>query len=162
MEREGVCPQCSYRTTRPVDVCPACGIELVLQERTWSPTRRSFRVPLPPGVRGELDGEIPVAVLDLSPLGARLEHHDIVVPGQVHLLTFTPPDAGHLCLPSRIAWSQARRFAPEHPANGWIRQSGVEFQDVPTDGGRELLAYLYKVTEEDPSSSPEKDAPPAR
>ncbi len=152
MERERVCPRCSYRTTRPVDLCPACGIDLVLQPRTWRPTRRSFRVPLPPGVRGQLDGEIPVAVLDLSPLGARLEHEEIVVPGHVHLLSFTPPDACHLRLPSRIAWSTAHRDQPEHPATGWVRRSGVEFQDVPTDGGRELLAYLYRIIGDSPSS----------
>jgi hypothetical protein len=38
----------------------------------------------------------------------------------------------------------------------------VEFHEVPPDGGRELLAYLYRIIGDAPFSSEREHAPYAR
>ncbi|HEY7677630.1 MAG TPA: hypothetical protein VIG69_11185, partial [Candidatus Methylomirabilis sp.] len=87
MEIERICPQCSYRTTLPVaELCPVCSIPLVLQERTWVPTRRAPRTVLNSPVKGRLDGRIGATILDLSILGARLEHGEPLRQGWRYIL----------------------------------------------------------------------------
>ncbi len=100
-----------------------------------------------------------MGVLDLSPLGARLEHQAILTPGQLHLLTFTPPDSTHLRLPSRVVWSRPYRSESERSGTRRVQHSGVEFQDVPPAGGQELLAYLYRVRADVPPSPARSEAP---
>ncbi len=131
------------------------------QERGWVDGRRVVRVQLPPGaVQGELDGQVAVTVLDLSPLGARLEHAEPLLPAQPCLLTFTPPEAAPLRVPGSIVWSRAHLFEPEAGQTRWLYHSGVEFQDVPPALARDLGAYLARLGN-GPGSLPGTVAPRA-
>ena len=145
MVLERVCPRCAYRTTRPVDLCPICDVPLRHQERGWADARRVVRVALPPGVQGALDGQVAVTVLDLSPLGARLEHAEPLLPEQPCHLTFALPEAAPLRLPASIVWSRAHLFEPGCGEAKWLYRSGVEFQDVPPTLARDLGAYLGRL-----------------
>lgn len=145
MTLERVCPRCAYLTTRPVDRCPICDVPLRQQERAWTDPRRAVRVPLPPGVHGELNGQVPVTVLDLSPLGARLEHAEPLLPKHPYLLTFALPEAAPLRLPGSIVWCRAHLFEPESGETRWLYHSGLEFQDVPPAVAHDLSARLHRV-----------------
>ena len=142
---ERICPRCAYRTTRPVDRCPLCDVPLRREARGCAPARRTARVPLTPGVPGELDGQVAVVVLDLSPLGARLEHAEPLLPTRPCLLTFAPPEAAPLRLPASIVWTQAHLGEADAGEMRWLYWSGVEFRDVPPPVVRDLSAYLDRV-----------------
>ncbi len=145
MALERVCPECGYRTTRPADLCPICNVSLRTQGRGWLRRRRVGRVPLPAGVPGTLDDQIPVTVLNLSPLGACLEHAEPLLPVQPCLLTLPLPDAGPLCLPADIVWTQAQPVAPDGDGAQRLYRSGVEFRDVPPAMAQALDTYLGRV-----------------
>ncbi len=153
MALERVCPRCTYRTTRPVERCPVCDVPLGQQERGWADARRAVRVQLPQGVQGEVDGQVAVTVLDLSPLGARLEHAEPLLPAQPCLLTFAPPEAAPLRVPGSIVWSRAHLYEPEPGQTRWLYRTGVEFRDVPPTLARALGAYLARLGN-GPSSLP--------
>ncbi len=145
MALERVCPRCAYQTTRPVDRCPSCDVPLRHQERGWADARRAIRVSLPPGVQGDLNGQVAVTVLDLSPLGARLEHAEPLLPAQACLLTFALPEAVSLRVPASIVWSRAHLLEPTSGETRWLYHSGVEFREVPPTLARDLGAYLNRV-----------------
>ena len=146
MTLERVCSQCAYLTTRPVDRCPICDVALRQRERAWSGTRRAVRVPLPPMVNGDLNGLVPVTVVDLSPLGARLQHAEPLLPKHPCLLTFAVPEGGALRLPGNIVWTRAYLFEPESGETKWLYHSGMEFLDVTQAAAEDLGAYLHRVT----------------
>ncbi len=161
MALERVCPRCTYRTTRPVERCPVCDVLLHQQERGWADARRVVRVQLPQGgVQGELDGQVAVTVLDLSPLGARLEHAEPLLPAQPCLLAFALPEAAPLRLPASIVWSRAHLPEPGSGETKWLYHSGVEFRDVPPTLARDLGAYLARLGN-GPGSLPGTVAPRA-
>ena len=110
MTIERICLQCSYRTTRPVAICPLCDVPLRHRERGWAEARQAVRVPLPPGVRAEVDGQVAVTVLDLSPLGARLEHAELLPPDPSCFLTLALPEVAPLRLSASIVWTQTHPF----------------------------------------------------
>ncbi len=145
MTPEEVCPRCGYRPTGPVDRCPGCDAPLRPQERGRADARRAARIPLSPGVRAEVDGQVAVAVLDLSPLGARLEHVGRLLPAQPCLLTFELSEVSPLRLPATVVWTRAHLREPEPGAPRRLFHSGVEFSDVPPPMARELGACLDRV-----------------
>lgn len=51
---ERTCQRCSYATSRPVLVCPICEVPLVLQERTWAPSRGEPWLRLPGKIRSTM------------------------------------------------------------------------------------------------------------
>ncbi len=145
MTLERVCPRCMYRTTRPVDRCPLCGVPLRHSERAWLRPRRADRLPLLPGVPGTLDDQMRVTVRDLSLLGARLEHAEPLLPALPCLLTIVPPEAAPLCLPAHVAWSRPYPFDQASSEAIALYHSGVEFGDVPPAVTRALYEYLGRT-----------------
>ncbi len=139
------CPQCAYRTTLRLDVCPNCHVPLV------SPggkriARRTQRIPLRPAVLCEVNARFEAAVLDLSPLGAGLEHRDILRPGQRFLLRMVPNwTEGSLVLPSQVAWSCVHRMERRRDEGGFIFRSGIEFLNLTALAERELAGYLASL-----------------
>ena len=150
---ERVCERCSYRTTRPVPICPICEVPLRHEKQGWTDARHAIRVPLPPGVQAALNGQVTVTVLDLSPLGAGLEHVQPLLPAQPCLLTVPP--AARLALLARVVWSRPHPVEPAPGQVRWVYRSGVEFLEVPPPVARGLAAYLDRV-----SGAPRR--PPAR
>ncbi len=145
MSIERVCPRCAYLTARPVERCPSCDIPLRPRERAWTEVRRAVRVALPGGVQGQLDGQVPVKVLDLSPLGARLEHAEPLLPKHQCLLTFALPETNPLRLPGSIVWSRAHLLEPHSGETKWLYHSGVEFLNVQPTIARDLGALLRRL-----------------
>jgi hypothetical protein len=96
-------------------------------------------------VQGDLNGQVPVTVLDLSPLGARLEHAEPLLPRHPCLLTFAVPEAAPLRLPGNIVWTRAHLFEPESGETKWLYHSGMEFHNVPPGVAQDLGAYLHRV-----------------
>ena len=144
MEPERTCPKCSYRTTLPVaDLCPVCSVPLVLQERTWVPTRRAPRTVLHSPVIGRLDGRIGATILDLSILGARVEHGEPLRQGWRYILAVSLREGAlPIHLPLRIVWSRAERTEQRLGKAELIYQSGVEFQGLAAEDQQALAAFL--------------------
>lgn len=144
MQPERTCPKCSYRTTLAVaDLCPVCNVPLVLQERTWAPTRRAARTKLAPGVTGTLDDRLDVTVLDLSILGARLEHRVALRSGWRYVLSIpVKQDALPLQLLVRVVWTRVQRAQRIWDQAGMVYQSGVEFLEVSAEREQELAAFV--------------------
>jgi hypothetical protein len=146
MMLERVCSQCAYLTTRLVDRCPICDVPLRQQERAWERSRRAARLSLPPRVNGNLNGQVRVTVVDLSPLGVRLEHAKPLLPKHPCLLTFAVAEGAPLRLPGNIVWTRAYLFEPESGETKWLYHSGMEFHDLSQAAAEELGAYLHRVT----------------
>lgn len=142
---ERACPRCAYRTTGPVERCPLCDVSLWKQERTWKDARRAFRVPLPAGVQGALDGQMAVAVVDLSPLGARLTHAEALRPNRTCLLSLDLPETAPLCFPASIVWTRTHLLVPESGEARWLYSSGVEFRNSAPTVTRDVSTYLNRV-----------------
>lgn len=145
MQPERSCPQCAYATTLDVPaLCPVCNVPLVARERTWAPTRRRApRTPLAPFLTGRMDDRFEATVLDLSPLGARLEHSDLLRSGWRYVLTLPlHEDAPSFSLSVRVVWTRVHRSGMGRGQVGVIYHSGVEFQEIPAEVGREVAAFL--------------------
>lgn len=143
MSLEGVCSRCGYRTNRAVTVCPICEIPLTRQERSWSPSRRGPRIPLPPGVWGEVSGQLEVLVVDLSANGARLEHQGLLRPGHPCQLTLRlGTEAAARQLPARVVWSAVQRMEAQA---GLVYHSGLEFRRLGPEVGQALSTYLRSI-----------------
>lgn len=98
---------------------------------------------LTPPLRGELDGGVEAAVLEISPTGARVEHRQFLSPGGSYTLALpVAGDAACLRLPCRVIWTWVHRNEPGEGETGCIYHSGLEFLDLPPDVGRDLAAYL--------------------
>jgi hypothetical protein len=97
-------------------------------------------------VHGDLNGHVPVTVVDLSPLGARLEHAEPLLPKHPCLLTFAVPEGPPLRLAGNIVWTSAHLVEPESGETKWLYHSGMEFHDVPQAVADHLGAYLHRVT----------------
>ncbi len=139
---EWACPQCTYRTNLPVAMCPACHVPLVSLKGKRD-ARRAPRTPLRAAALCEVNGRYEAMVLDLSPLGAGLEHRDTLRPGQRFLLKMVPRRTeGSLGLPSKVVWSSVDRMEKRGDEAEFIFRSGVEFQNLPAETGQDLAAYL--------------------
>jgi hypothetical protein len=103
-------------------------------------TRRVRRIPLDGSIRSEVNGCFEAAVLDLSDRGARIEHREVVRPGQVYVMELRLPGVSTLLRLSAYAvWSWVHRFQPGHDTGGIVFHSGVEFQGL-AEGTRQALA----------------------
>ncbi len=149
MDPERICPQCSYRTTLSVgDVCPVCSVPLVLQERTWAPTRRAGQTKPSPLGTGKLDGRLEATVRDLNISGARLEHGHALRSGWRYILAIPlRQDALPLHLPMRVVWSRLQRVQRGAGSTGTSYQSGVEFRELSAERERDLAAFLGGIGE---------------
>lgn len=137
------CPKCMYESGDVATQCPICEGALVHQAASWSPARRAVRVPMPPGVWGEVNGRFAVKVVDLSSLGAQLEHAEVLRPRHHCVLTLAVPGkAPPLSLPARAIWSKVHRLDPEE---GVVCRSGVEFLDLCPEIRKELVEYVERV-----------------
>lgn len=152
MNPERICAQCGYRTTLPEATrCPLCDVPLVLQERTWAPTRRAERTKLSPAVTGRLDGRFDATVLDLSIFGARLEHSEALRSGWRYVLSLpVTEDVLPLHLPVRVVWSRVQHAVRGRAQKGLLYQSGVEFRELAPEAKRELARFLGGVAETHP------------
>lgn len=136
------CPLCTYRTTLPVDVCPNCHVPLGVPEGNPD-ARRTPRIPLRPAALCEINGRFEAAALDLSPLGAGLEHRDMLRRGERFLLRMVPRWlGGSLVLPSKVVWSKVHRMEMRRDDGELIFRSGVEFANLSAVVERDLVAYL--------------------
>lgn len=145
MQPERSCPRCGYATTLPVAAaCPVCNVPLVLQERTWLPSRRrAHRTALVPYVMGRVDDQFEATVLDLSILGARLEHTETLRSGWRYVLTLSiSEETLPLSLPVRVVWSRVQRSERGRGQAGPVYESGAEFRDLPPETKQELAAFL--------------------
>ncbi len=136
------CPQCAYRTTLPLDLCPNCHVPLTGPESRRD-TRRTPRISLRPAARCDVNGRFEAAVLDLSIHGAGLEHPEILRPGQRFLLRMAPRwTEGSLALPSKVVWSIVHRMETRRDEGEFVFRSGVEFLSLPAAAERDLAVYL--------------------
>ncbi len=118
--------------------------------------RRVARVTVPRHPGGpELELQL-VRILDLSPLGARIEHPEPMREGVVCYVDL-PPAFGRIRLTGRVVWSEVR--VSEQTVEGERRrhyQSGIEFvalteeQQITLEAALEMFAVRYP-----------DDAPPA-
>ena len=104
--------------------------------------RRVARLTIPPHRRtGEL-GHHRVHVLNLSPLGARIAHGDLLH-GEVVCYLDLPPALGALRLTGRVAWTWLR--GTEQTLAGERRshyESGLEFTGLTAEQQTALAAAL--------------------
>lgn len=157
--KEKICARCSNRTSLPVSRCPLCDAPLQGEERTWTATRRDLRIQPPTGVPGEVNGSLAVRLVDLNSRGARLEHGDILRPGQQCLLSLPLGFAARsLHLPSRVVWSQVRHI---ERAEAILYHSGLEFQALPADVRQDLGEFLGRVAGSLPGPLPALMAAPS-
>jgi hypothetical protein len=122
--------------------------------------RRAARltVPLPLG-QGTL-AHHHVHLLDLSPLGARLRHRDLLHAGVVCYLDL-PLALGGLRLTGCIVWTELRGTEQAVTGERWTHyESGIEFQD-PTPAQQTALAVALASLQESPTNSSGAPAPPA-
>ena len=148
------CPQCTYRTTFPVAMCPTCHVPLV-RSKGKRDARRAPRTPLRAAALCEVNGRFEAMVLDLSSLGAGLEHQDTLHPGQRFLLKMAPRRTdGSLGLPSKVVWSSVDRMERRGDEAEFIFRSGVEFQSLPAETGQDLAAYLGSLGGGPPDVAP--------
>ena len=108
-------------------------------KREW---RRVARLTVPPQLReGEL-AHHSVHVLNLSPLGARIAHTELLH-GEVVCYLDLPPALGPLRLTGRVAWT--RLYSVEQTLEGARRshyESGIEFTGPTPDQQTALAAAL--------------------
>jgi hypothetical protein len=98
---------------------------------------------MPPGVWGEVNSRFAAKVIDLSSLGAQLEHVDVLRPRHHCVLTLAVAEnAQPLPLPARAIWSKVHRLDAEE---GMICRSGIEFLDLCPEIRRELVQYVERV-----------------
>jgi hypothetical protein len=127
--------------------------------------RRVARLTVPPLLREGEFAHHRVRVLNLSPLGARIAHGDLLH-GEVVCYLDLPPALGGLRLTGRVAWTWLR--GTEHTLAGDRRshyESGIEFTNPTPDQQAALATVLATlgVTQTFPSGSTETpDTPPNR
>jgi len=86
-----------------------------------------------------------VQILNLSPLGARIAHEDLLH-GEVVCYLDLPPTLGGLRLTGRVAWTWLR--GTEHTLTGDRRshyESGIEFTKPTPDQQAALASALAKL-----------------
>jgi hypothetical protein len=121
--------------------------------------RRRARVILPWTVRGTVDRQYDVQVIDLSLAGAMIEHAERFQPGEIRLLFLWVPGAD-LCLRAQLIWSQMNRMQMSAGGKGELRfRSGVHFPDLSEADQAHLRRYL--ATFPPPESHPARAAAPS-
>jgi hypothetical protein len=127
--------------------------------------RRLVRVILPWTVRGAVDRQYDVQVIDLSLAGAMIEHAERFSPGETRLLLLWVPGAD-LCLRAQLIWSQMNSVHRGADGKGQLRfRSGVHFLDLSDAETAHLRRYLatFGDPDSDPTQAvdplPEADAP---
>ncbi len=109
------------------------------RERRQHP-RLHLAVPL----LGTLGLTTPVRVVDVSPVGVRIECGHPLTPGQATILDVVLA-AEEFHLRARITWSQVYQVLTE-PAGQVVRhRAGLRFVDPPTAGGARLHALLART-----------------
>jgi hypothetical protein len=94
-------------------------------------------------VRGRLDERIGATILDLSSLGARLEHGEPLRQGWRYILAVPLREGAFpVHLPLRVVWSRAERTEQRQGKAELIYQSGVEFQGLTAEDQQALAAFL--------------------
>lgn len=108
--------------------------------------RRAVRTPIPGPMSIRARATLEVRLLDLSPIGARIGHLDLLHPGLPCVLTL-PPSLGPLVLTGSIVHS---RVAGVHNDSTGARyphyESGIEFIDVTPDRQTVLTDVLTRLT----------------
>lgn len=113
-----------------------------MEDRGGRERRREARIKIRAQVHGQVLATLDARLMDLSAVGALLEHVEPIRPGAAcELLLQDEPE--ELCLPCRIVRSAL--IQPEGPAvSHQIRyHSGVEFVD-PTPAQRRILEALMR------------------
>ena len=87
-----------------------------------------------------------VEVLDLSPLGARIEHRESLREGSVCYVDL-PPALGRVRLTGRIVWTGVRGAEQTLEGDRVLHyQSGIEFTGLTPDQQAALTAALEMLT----------------
>jgi len=127
--------------------------------------RRHARVILPWTVRGTVDRQYDVQVIDLSMAGAMIEHAQRFQPGEIRLLFLWVPGAD-LCLRAQLIWCQMNRMQMGAGGKAELRfRSGVHFPDLNEADEAHLQRYLatFNMPESDPTqvedTAPDAEAP---
>jgi hypothetical protein len=103
-----------------------------------------------------------VQVLDLSPLGARIEHRESLRAGSVCYVDL-PPTLGRVRLPGRIVWTGVRGGEQTPEGDRVLHyQSGVKFTGLTPQQETALAAALATLQAAPAASEPEAfgDPPP--
>ncbi len=110
-----------------------------------SERRKVARLILPWHLHGRVLGVQEVRILDLGPVGVRIEHVERLRPGISFTLEFPPP-LGPLRLAARVVWSQVRgsELTPEGERRLQY-QSGLTFVKVTGDQQAGLAHALEKI-----------------
>ena len=110
---------------------------------TETPDRRQVaRLPVPRDLRGpELEPHL-ARLLDLSPLGARIEALEPLREGSVCYVDLSPT-FGHVRLPGRIVWTGVRGSEQTLEGDRWLHyQSGLVFTGLTPQQQTTLATVL--------------------
>jgi hypothetical protein len=122
--------------------------------------RRHARVILPWTVRGTVDRQYDVQVIDLSMAGAMIEHAERFQPGEIRLLFLWVPGAD-LCLRAQLIWCQMSRMQMGAGGKGELRfRSGVHFPQLNEADEAHLQRYLATFNVPDFEPAQAEDASP--
>ena len=107
--------------------------------------RRVARVSLLGRLNTQVRKNLAVRLLDLSSLGARIEHSDLLRPGAFCAFEL-PPTLGSLALSARVIWSSV--VGGKHTSDGerhLIYQSGLAFVDLTAEQQAALANVLQRL-----------------
>jgi PilZ domain-containing protein len=108
--------------------------------------RRGVRAPIPEPMSIRARATLEVRLLDLSPIGARIGHLDLLHPGLPCVLTL-PSSLGPLVLTGSIVHSRVTGIHNDSAGARYPHyESGIEFTDVTPDRQTVLTDVLARLT----------------
>ncbi len=113
--------------------------------------RRVPRVTIPGRVTARVRPDLEVRLLDLSTLGARIEHLTVLHP-RLHCVLELPPPLGALPLSAEVVWSNVIGGEQTLEGERHLRyQTGLVFVDVTAEQQAVLSRILERLTTGDTS-----------
>ena len=108
--------------------------------------RAASRIPVGGNVRTWERASVDARLIDLSQIGARIEHDDLLRPGSFCTFQF-PPAIGSTVVSTRVVHSAVVGATPLHDGDSQLRyQSGVAFVNVTPEQQATLQEILERLT----------------
>lgn len=108
--------------------------------------RQGQRLILPSSLDSRLNGRLEAKVLDLSIRGARIEHRDLVRPGQAYTLSIDlPRPHTPIHVVARTVWSVVLRIEPGAESTTMVYRSGLEFEGLTSGASQRIAEFLCEL-----------------